>query len=77
MLKIVLYSVSAVLGLLLLFFLDLKWSFWEPSDDRDSGQACEDECALQPRAFPAMFQRIRPAIKGMWFIEIPAGYENR
>ncbi len=52
---------------------------WDPSfakrTDHESETACIDECATQPKAFPAIFQRIKPAIKGLWHVEIPAGYQ--
>ncbi len=32
----------------------------------DNGMSCVDECSLSERKFSAIFQRIRPACKGIW-----------
>ncbi len=55
-----------------------KNSAWHPLLARsivvDNGTTCTDECMGQPKKFPDIFQRINPAKKGEWFIELPIGY---
>ncbi|MCB2262895.1 MAG: hypothetical protein LGR52_08165 [Candidatus Thiosymbion ectosymbiont of Robbea hypermnestra] len=34
-------------------------------------KACVDECAGSKRTFPEEFRKLRPALKGRWFIDFP------